>query len=246
MRGFIFTCSNRTQNECFERKLFGMHDKYKYRVLQVRKGDLLFLLNTNRDELMGIYQASCDGRKDIEPDAWNGKFPWQVRFTIWKECKPLLNAREKLRELGIHEWINVLDGRQVNALIELFMMNRIEKAEDFEQKYPIGAIKTEDGHYVRSRAEALIDNWLYSQGIIHAYEQRLPGESEVYCDFYLPTYNAYIEYWGLEGDPKYEKRKREKLKIYSQQGLRLIELNKNDILNLGDVLRRKLSCLKRS
>ena len=120
-------------------------------------------------------------------------------------------------------------------------MHRIERDEDFRQKYPIGAIKAEDGHYVRSRAEALIDNWLYSHRITHAYEQRLPGESEVYCDFYLPDYQAYIEYWGLEGDPDYKKRKKEKLKIYYWQGLRLIELNESDILNLGDVLRRKLS-----
>jgi len=131
-----------------------MHDGFKDRVLQVRKGDLLFLLNTNRDELMGIYQAACNGARDIEPEAWNGRFPWQVRFRVLEECKPLLNAKRKLRELGIHAWTHVLDDQQVNRLVELFMMPRIEKAEDFRLRYPIGAIKTEDGHYVRSRAEA--------------------------------------------------------------------------------------------
>ena len=96
MRGFIFTCSNRTQSECFERKLFGMREKYKDRVLQVRKGDLLFLLNVSRNELRGVYQAVCDGAKDIEPEVWNGKFPWQVRFKILNEYKPLLYAKKKL------------------------------------------------------------------------------------------------------------------------------------------------------
>jgi hypothetical protein len=48
---------------------------------------------------------------------------------------------------------------------------------------------------VRSRAEVLIDNWLYMQGIVHAYERRLPIEEECYCDFYLPK-GVYIEFWA--------------------------------------------------
>jgi hypothetical protein len=51
----------------------------------------------------------------------------------------------------------------------------------FEAKY-----RTTDGHYVRSRAELVIDNWLYTYGIVHAYERRLPIEEECYCDFYIP------------------------------------------------------------
>jgi len=58
--------------------------------------------------------------------------------------------------------------------------------------------------------------------------------------FYLPQYQVYIEYWGLEDRPEFERRKREKLKIYHEQGLKLIVLNESDISNLGDILRRKL------
>ena len=36
-----------------------------------------------------------------------------------------------------------------------------------------------DGHYVRSRAEVMIDNWLYGNGIADAYERKLPIESDV-------------------------------------------------------------------
>lgn len=60
---------------------------------------------------------------------------------------------------------------------------------------------------VRSRAEVLIDNWLYMQGIVHAYERRLPIEEECYCDFYLPGgKGVYIEFWGRESDPTYQER----------------------------------------
>ncbi len=101
-------------------------------------------------------------------------------------------------------------------------------------------LRTADGHYVRSRAEMLIDNWLYTAEIVHAYERRLPIEEEVYCDFYLPNAKVYIEFWGMESDPKYVKRKEQKKKIYSDYGLNLIELNDDDIKNLDDVLPRVL------
>jgi hypothetical protein len=85
--------------------------------------------------------------------------------------------------------------------------------EKFEAKH-----RTIDGHYVRSKAEMLIDNWLYQYGLIHAYERKLPIEEDVYCDFYIPSGNGrpqavYIEFWGLENDPKYEERKKKKIEL---------------------------------
>jgi hypothetical protein len=74
--------------------------------------------------------------------------------------------------------------------------------EKFEAK-----LRTADGHYVRSRAEMLIDNWLYMSEIVYAYERKLPVEEDVYCDFYLPVGKVYIEYWGLENDKRYAARR---------------------------------------
>lgn len=97
-----------------------------------------------------------------------------------------------------------------------------------------------DGHFVRSKAEMLIDNWLYMSEIVHAYERKLPIEEDVYCDFYLPVGKVYIEYWGLENDSKYMERKKSKLEIYRKYGFNLIELTDTDIQNLDDVFPKKL------
>ncbi|MEJ1296459.1 MAG: glycerol kinase [Candidatus Sedimenticola sp. (ex Thyasira tokunagai)] len=113
------------------------------------------------------------------------------------------------------------------------------KASGFRDKFK-PKLRTADGHFVRSRAEMLIDNWLYTSEIVHAYERRLPIEEEVYCDFYLPIGKVYIEFWGMESDPKYLARKNEKVAIYQQYGFSLIELNDKDISNLDDVLPRML------
>lgn len=115
----------------------------------------------------------------------------------------------------------------------------VESLSGFRERFP-PKLRTADGHYVRSRAEMLIDNWLYTAEIVHAYERRLPLEEEVYCDFYLPAGKVYIEFWGLESDAQYRARQEEKLAIYRKYQLNLIELHDADIAQLDEILPRQL------
>ncbi|MDI3319441.1 hypothetical protein [Pinibacter soli] len=107
--------------------------------------------------------------------------------------------------------------------------------DKFEAKH-----RTKDGHYVRSRAEVIIDDTLYDYGLVHAYEKKVPIEEELYTDFYLPNGKVYIEFWGLENDAKYLERKQKKLELYRKYELKLIELTDSDIQNLDDHLPKKL------
>ncbi|MEN2767929.1 glycerol kinase [Ornithinibacillus xuwenensis] len=133
------------------------------------------------------------------------------------------------------ESVNEINGVELDEVTS----DEINKLNDFREKY-VAKHRTADGHYVRSRAEMLIDNWLYMSEIVHAYERKLPVEEDVYTDFYLPVGKVYIEYWGLENDPKYIKRKEEKLNIYNKYGFNLIEIHDEDIQNLDDILPKKL------
>jgi hypothetical protein len=114
-----------------------------------------------------------------------------------------------------------------------------DKMDSFRHKFE-ATHRTTDGHFVRSKAEMLIDNWLYMAEIVHAYERKLPIEEEMYCDFYIPTGKVYIEFWGYENDAKYQARKQEKLAIYQKYNFNLIELTDKDVLNLDDILPRLL------
>lgn len=111
--------------------------------------------------------------------------------------------------------------------------------DNFREKFP-ATFRTKDGHMVRSRAEVIIDNALYDYKLAHAYERKLPIEEDLYSDFFIPTENVYIEFWGMEDDPKYAERKRQKIEIYKKYDFKLIELNDNDISNLDDFLPKKL------
>ncbi len=132
----------------------------------------------------------------------------------------------------------------LTAEMPISYINKDNFREKFEAKH-----RTIDGHYVRSKAEMLIDNWLYQYGIIHAYERKLPIEEDVYCDFYIPSGNGrpqavYIEFWGLENDPKYSERKKKKIELYRREGLSLIELTDADLQNIDDMLAKKLRQFK--
>jgi hypothetical protein len=120
-----------------------------------------------------------------------------------------------------------------------------ETVSDFRKSYPT-EYRTKDGHYVRSKAEQIIDDSLYLWGIPHAYEKKVPNTDEnVYSDFHIPSGKGrpkavYIEYWGLENDEKYNQRKNKKIEIYKSLGLNLIQLNDADIKNIEDALQKYL------
>jgi len=111
---------------------------------------------------------------------------------------------------------------------------------DPRSRYP-ARYRATDGHHVRSRAELVIDNWLYARGLAHAYERQLPvGEGVYYCDFHLREADVYIEYWGRDEDPRYRERKMEKQVLYERLGLALVDLPRDAIERLDDHLPRLL------
>ena len=115
----------------------------------------------------------------------------------------------------------------------------LHKKVQFKEKFR-AELRATDGHFVHSKAEQQIDNWLYMAGLVHAYERKLPIDGDYYCDFYLPAGNVYIEYWGFANNPTYLTRKKEKIETYKNNNFNLIELNDTDIQNLDEVLPRLL------
>lgn len=134
---------------------------------------------------------------------------------------------------------NTIQDIQGLSVTEEESKNKANHQNDFREKFE-AKFRATDGHFVRSKAEILIDNWLYMAEIVHAYERKLPVEEDVYSDFYIPTGKVYIEFWGYENNEKYLARKKVKQDIYEKYGFNLIELTEKDVSNLDDVLPRLL------
>jgi hypothetical protein len=97
-----------------------------------------------------------------------------------------------------------------------------------------------DGHVLHSKAQLMICHWLYMSEIAHAHHRRLPVEGDYRCDFYLPSLQLYIEYWGDEAAPGQLTAKLDKKAVYERHGLKLLEIGPDDLARLDEVLPRAL------
>lgn len=107
--------------------------------------------------------------------------------------------------------------------------------QKFEAKH-----RSLDGHYVRSKGELIIDNWLYMNGVVHAYDRQLPIEQDVLSDFYLPTGKVYLQFWGDDSGTTPVKQQDKIRAIYQAHNFSLIEVVPEEIDKLDEVLPAKL------
>jgi len=179
------------------------------------------------------------GGKEFENETSGGTFVlWPETIIHNKNILALFEPTQSNNSTNnntIHNTIEAEGLIQTSNLTNTNIANLDSIRGKYEAKH-----RTKDGHYVRSKAEAMIDNALYEYGLVHAYERRVPIEENLITDFYLPKDKVYIEYWGLENDPKYLERKNVKLDLYKKYEMKLIELNDEDIFSLDDYLPRKL------
>lgn len=119
---------------------------------------------------------------------------------------------------------------------------------DPRRKYP-AEYRCDNGIYVRSLFELCIANWLYANRIAFEYERTVRFHStweQAHCDFYLPDFNVYIEFWGMYRDPSYASYKQWKEKRYLENQLPLISLYPSDLKNLRDQFDSALEQLRRN
>lgn len=242
--GYIFYCTNKTVDECITKKLLGGTEWHKSVWENIQKGDKLFLYNLTMKEIHGPFEAIKIGH-NLDPIAWNGDFPYQVQ--VKPEDKIYTLQRDDIREIiPFHKRYpqKEISAEKVSQLIRLLETSEefSDDEEKFREKFP-AKYRCDDGHWVRSRGEVMIDNWLYHQYLTHAYERRVPiSEEEIYCDFFIRTRDGqcYLEYFGLDVSD-YKERAEKKKKIYKSHGSNLVVITNEDLINLDDMLPQKLS-----
>ncbi|HIQ38128.1 MAG TPA: glycerol kinase [Desulfocapsa sulfexigens] len=180
---------------------------------------------------------------------WAQKAIKSWRVTLQGEKNGGLQAEDKKSGIRFIRWpesiinskilTSTIQDIQGTKTVEPEKKKKTDSKNDFREKFEAKHRATDD-HFVRSKAEMLIDNWLYMAEIVHAYERKLPIEEDVYSDFYIPTGKVYIEFWGYENNSKYLARKKARQKIYKNYGFNLIELTDEEVFNLDDILPRLL------
>jgi len=117
---------------------------------------------------------------------------------------------------------------------------------NFETKVELQKnIRSKYGTVVQSDGERCICNLLESKQIQYRYDERfriLDGYA-IRPDFYLPEFDVYIEYWGMD-TADYKIGMLKKQKLYQQEGKKLISLYPEDKPRIREILLSKLEKLK--
>lgn len=113
---------------------------------------------------------------------------------------------------------------------------------NFETKVELQkTIRAKDGTLVQSQGERRIAELLAEKNIRYRYDERfriLDGFA-IRPDFYLPEFDVYIEYWGMD-TADYKIGMLKKQKLYQQQGKKLISLYPEDTPHLAERILEKL------
>ncbi len=114
---------------------------------------------------------------------------------------------------------------------------KLHKMQTFLEEKP-REWKCMDGDTVRSNDETLIDNWLNHNNIKHQVEMKIPIQQLRYCDWYIPDFDIYIEFWG-DVHTKYPEARKIKEKLYQKNKLKLVSIESDDLKNLDEILKPK-------
>lgn len=117
------------------------------------------------------------------------------------------------------------------------------KRRNFDTKVDLKKnIKAKDGTLVQSKGEKIISEYLSSNSIAFRYDERIRiiEGMAIRPDFYLPEFDIYIEYWGMD-TLDYKIGMLKKQQLYQQEGKKLISLYFSDFYDLTKILKQKLN-----
>lgn len=99
---FIMLCLKTTQQECIDRKLFAEVERTFDLIRRLKPGDIGFLFNLDTNTLIGPFEAASEPGLNLEPEAWKGKYPAQIRVKLHtRHLKEISNANKVLEAIGI-------------------------------------------------------------------------------------------------------------------------------------------------
>ena len=191
---------------------------------------------------------------DLGDIARNPSWPDYVRAAA-NEVIAAAEAAKKGREAVLKHWCSrcrrSITAAESEAGIAKYgkpycrhcLEERIHEDANFESNVEEAKrLRTVDEIAVQSRGEQRIGNWLAKNAIAYEYDERMivAGDTRIRPDFYLPEFDVYIEYWGMD-TPEYVENMRHKRFLYQREGKKLISLSYKDFDSLEELLKLKLS-----
>ena len=78
-KAYVFECSSNTYLNCIQKGVFGSNKPWP---LEIAQGDFCFLHHYEFGTLFALWRAQTDGGRNLVPEAWGGKFPFQAKVEL--------------------------------------------------------------------------------------------------------------------------------------------------------------------
>lgn len=176
-----------------------------------------------RQDIVDYIHSQWDGKYGLMPSGTDIRIEWAIALYQHGDWEKALALREATKHPGRTEFT------------------------DPRRKYP-AEFRCDNGVYVRSLSELFIAEWLYANRIAFEYEREVYFPScdrYAHCDFYLPEYDVYVEFWGIEKDEAYAAYRQWKEPLYERNKYCLISLQFQDLKAFRDIFVRKLKECRR-
>lgn len=122
MRGYIFRCNDKTIDEVLLNNLLGEELAVWGSMEKITNDDIVFLYNTSTFQFVGPLYPDSECKKNINANAWKGKFPVQIKFKESENTKTISftaiqNIIKKFRNT-IYPWPE-LDEDQTKKILDI-------------------------------------------------------------------------------------------------------------------------------
>jgi len=225
------------------------------RLAELAKGDAHPQVRQYAAKAIGKYPKEAlvvlDDLKDVARDE---TAPAYVR-TAAAEAVAAVQEAHRARVARTHHWCSrckrIIDEAQYEHAMERwgkpYCRHCLDEKElenqDFESTVEASkSRRTTGGTAVQSLGEKRIAEFLESEKIEFVYDERyrISGADLIRPDFYLPEFDVYIEYYGMD-TPEYNANRLRKHVLYQRAAKKLISVSFRDDADLIEVLKKKLS-----
>jgi len=125
IKGYVLACTNKSEKQLIESGVFCTGRAYGHKVMAVKKGDIVFLLNIDTDELIGPFIAKSEGDYNPEKSPFGSKYPYIVEVVSdGTTIHRLSNAKNLFKKLNINWRSDILSEKGVQLIKQLVLRKK--------------------------------------------------------------------------------------------------------------------------
>ena len=191
----------------------------------------------NKEGLLNLAWGCFNKSAELErhsADAWYKK--GQMEFLMGK-VKDAMLSFDRVLEID-----QDYENKERIGLFDDIAMEKGIKIKPSEPLDEINRFKTKTGHYVRSKAEKMIADFLFENNLLFQYAVAVSwaDKDDFKALFYVPNLDLYLEHFKFDKIKDYQKLMNWKIKQYEKNKKKLVYTTSDEEVSIEEALKIKM------